>query len=203
MAIKINNELIGTDYFNGTNTSINSLNVNGKWHGYISDGGNDANYLGWYGNAIVETFVQSNSNPCIQRITQMSTGKQFIRYCATNSFSYGDSLFEISGISSWSFSNPGYIRFSNGFQIAWAYKNETVSGTAWGSVYYADVNMGNWAVAFLGNPLFVTANVTTRSGWATIDSWSSTSAGTVRVMRPTKFTSSAYGFGALAFGRWK
>lgn len=94
---KIENQLetlSRTGYFNGTTTSINSLTSDGKWRGYISQNSDDANYLGWYGNTLVETINQQDSNACIQRLTQYLTGRQKIRYRADNQFSYNDDLFE-------------------------------------------------------------------------------------------------------------
>lgn len=85
-----------TKYFNGATTSINTLNINGKWRGYVPTGSEDAQFLGFAGNLIVETFMQSDTNPCLQRITQMASGRTVIRYCTTNAFSYADTLFEAS-----------------------------------------------------------------------------------------------------------
>ena len=89
------NRLIQTQYANGQNVSINDLNTTGKWRIYIPANSNDANYLGWYGNTLVETFVQSSNNGCMQRLTQMSgIGRVcLIRYCDTDSFSYSDTLY--------------------------------------------------------------------------------------------------------------
>lgn len=90
------NTNVSTQYANGSSVSINSLNTNGCWRIYINTGTADANYLGFYGNIIVETFVQSSNNPCIQRITKMLDGTQYLRYCATNSFSYSDPLYMLT-----------------------------------------------------------------------------------------------------------
>lgn len=81
-----------TGYFNGQTTSINDLNTDGKWRGYIPPDSDDANYLGYYGNVIVETFVQSSTAHCIQRITRTYDCKTSIRSSSTNNFSYNDTL---------------------------------------------------------------------------------------------------------------
>lgn len=86
------NNTIATRYFNGATTSINALNETGKWRGFISNGSDDANYLGWAGNVVVETFVQSADTPCMQRITRVADGKIIIRNASTSNFSYNDPL---------------------------------------------------------------------------------------------------------------
>lgn len=90
---KIYKDIEKTDYFNGSTTSINDLNTDGRWRGYIPQNSDDANYLGWYGHTLVETFVQANTNPCIQRLTSYSDGRQKIRIHSNNEFSYNDVLY--------------------------------------------------------------------------------------------------------------
>lgn len=84
-----------TQYFNGTEVSINDLTSNGTWRGYVQNGSNDHKYLGWYGNTIVEVFNQSDANMCMQRLTKMNTGECKIRTRTNNQFSYEDSIYPI------------------------------------------------------------------------------------------------------------
>ncbi len=65
-------------YMSGTTTSINDLLTDGSWRIYISNGSDDANYLGWYGHATVENIVCGNY--IFQRITKVGTGKEYWRY---------------------------------------------------------------------------------------------------------------------------
>ena len=90
------NNLFNTNYADGNSVNINSLKTDGKWRIYIHPNSDDHNYLGWNGNAIVETFVQASDQGCMQRITQMGTGNTYVRYCTTNDFSYNDALKKIN-----------------------------------------------------------------------------------------------------------
>lgn len=88
---KIENQLevlSQTSYADGSTVSINDLNTDGKWRIYIPANSNDANYLGFAGNCIVETFLQSNTTAIMQRITRMTDGKMVFRYAATPTLDY-------------------------------------------------------------------------------------------------------------------
>lgn len=98
--MKINEDFIShkmnkTGYFNRNTTSINDLTTVGSYRGAIANGSDDASYLGFSGNVIVEVFGQS-SIYYMQRITQMATGRVMIRYSQTNSFDYNTPMFEIN-----------------------------------------------------------------------------------------------------------
>lgn len=104
-------------------------------------------------------------------------------------------------IHSYSFANNGYIRFKNGFQIAWLYSNVTAGGTAWGNVYYSDHSMGNWSVAFTAL-YFAKATTNATTFWCTEAGYSATSGGTVRCFRPNNGTGSI-GLRIVGIGKWK
>lgn len=104
-------------------------------------------------------------------------------------------------IESYLLAANGYVRFTNGFQIAWITKTVTAGGNAWGNVYYSDHDLGNWAAPF------ETCYISTpycNSGlyWCTITNVTATSAGTERCFRPNNGTASIY-IGAIGFGKWK
>ena len=84
----LDKKLDKTQYADGTIVSINDLNTDGKWRIYIASGSNDANYLGFAGNCIVETFVQSNTTAIMQRITRMTDGKMVLRYASIPTLDY-------------------------------------------------------------------------------------------------------------------
>lgn len=104
-------------------------------------------------------------------------------------------------IDSFQFNTNGYVRFKNGFQIAWKSQQVVAGGTSWGSIYYSDHNLGNWVVPFVTcyvvNPY---CNATTY--WTTIGNASYSSAGTIRCFRPNSSTSTIW-VGATGFGKWK
>lgn len=107
----------------------------------------------------------------------------------------------VSVVDSYSFAANGYIRYTNGFQIAWVYQSVTAGGTAFGNVYYSDHEMPDWAMPFT-TVYFFGANVNALMYWATLNGSSATNAGTVRCYRPTSTTSTT-GVRAFAIGKWK
>ena len=111
------------------------------------------------------------------------------------------SIGNVTDIDSYSFANNGYIRFKNGFQIAWLYLNVTAGGTAWGNVYYSDHAMGNWTKAFT-SIYFAKATTNSTTFWCTEASYSNTSGGTVRCFRPNNSTGSI-GVRIVGIGKWK
>lgn len=95
----------------------------------------------------------------------------------------------------------GYIRYTNGFQIAWKSASVTAGGNSWGNLYYSDHSMGNWAASFktIYNAV---PSISATQYWCSAGSYSATSAGTVRAMRPTSGTSSV-NVRIIGYGVWK
>lgn len=86
-----------TTYADGTTTSINDLVQDGIYRIYIQKDSTDHNYLGFYGQALVETFIQGNIIQ--QRITNLSSNKTYLRYSpnqSTTPLSYDSVLTLIS-----------------------------------------------------------------------------------------------------------
>ena len=55
----------------------------------------------------------------------------------------------IDGIVEYDFTaNNGYVRFKDGFQIAWKNVNDTGLGELWQNFYISDTTMGNWKKPF-------------------------------------------------------
>lgn len=111
------------------------------------------------------------------------------------------SIGNVTDIDSYSFANSGYIRFKNGFQIAWLYSNVTAGGTAWGNVYYSDHNMGDWTKAFT-SIYFAKATTNSATFWCTESEYSNTSGGTIRCFRPNNSTGNI-GLRIVGIGKWK
>ena len=105
-------------------------------------------------------------------------------------------------IDSYQLGASGYVRFKNGFQIAWIAKfNQTAGGTAWGNVYYSDHSMGNWPISF--NALYnAWPSVTSKLYWVSSDGWNGTSGGTVRCFRPNSYTGNV-AVTITGIGKWK
>ena len=96
----------------------------------------------------------------------------------------------------------GYVKYENGFMFQWKFTSASVSPTLWtGSIYYADVNMGNWSVPFT-NLLGELSSVGSQQWWSTIGDFNNTSAGIVRVFRPTQVSQTIY-LRVFAYGLWK
>lgn len=89
-----------TAYADGTTTSINDLVQDGIYRIYIQKDSEDHNYLGFYGQIIVETFMQANIT--YQRINKLSSGETYLRYTAnqnTTPLSYDTTLIKIANAS--------------------------------------------------------------------------------------------------------
>ena len=106
-------------------------------------------------------------------------------------------------IDSYSFANNGYIRWKNGFQIAWVYSNVEAGGTAWNgtSVYYSDHNLPAWIVSF--STLFSwQGNANSTTFWTSFAGATPSNAGKVRCFRPNDGTGNV-GIYVVGFGKWK
>lgn len=91
-----NTPITSTQYFDGTTTSINTLNGDGvSYRGYIANGGNDNSYLGWYGSCIVESIGVGENGFHVQRITRATNGDSYIRYSSDNTFTYNTELISL------------------------------------------------------------------------------------------------------------
>lgn len=95
----------------------------------------------------------------------------------------------------------GYIRFSNGIQLAWKKTSAQLGGNSWGNSWYSDHNMGDWKAPFK-TLLFSNTYCSVSQYWTAQESVSSTSAGRVRAFRPNseKLTATV---GILGIGLWK
>lgn len=112
-----------------------------------------------------------------------------------------NSISSISDIDSYSLNTNGYVRWKNGFQIAWNIQQNLAGGTAWGNVYYSDHAMGDWiksfttcymAIPYCNNSTF----------WTGIANATATSAGNLRCFRPNNGTATVW-MGVLGIGKWK
>lgn len=113
-----------------------------------------------------------------------------------------NSIKNVTDIDSYSFSNNGYIRFKNGFQIAWNTQQQLAGGTLWtNNIYYSDHSMGDWvkpfttcyiAIPYCNNSTF----------WTGMANASITSAGNLRCFRPNNGTANVW-MGSIGFGKWK
>lgn len=95
----------------------------------------------------------------------------------------------------------GYIRFANGFMIEWKSTSGTAGGTAWGTMYYSDHQMGNWNIPF--TTIFY-AIPTSSSALYTLATggWTNTSGGMIRATRPNEGTANVK-FKIVGIGTWR
>lgn len=114
-----------------------------------------------------------------------------------------DGYEEVSEMSG-SNSNGSWIKYSDGTMICWKKLAGTVNvTTSWGSLYYANVTVGNFAQTFIEIPtinvvgsneaFFVACNGTT----------STSSMGNVLLVRPSTLSNMPYVLNVIAIGRWK
>lgn len=109
-----------------------------------------------------------------------------------------------SGIDSYSFGTDGYIRYNNGFQIAWVSITITGNFTAWaGSVYYLNSSTPtDWAVPFTT----VYSQSASAGGvfyWTTWDAPTTTTPGMVRLLRINAQNNANVPVVITAYGKWK
>jgi hypothetical protein len=96
----------------------------------------------------------------------------------------------------------GYIRFKTGVQIAWVQATSAAVSTAFGSLYYGDVNYGNWDAAFTSVVQSWVGGTTSDTIWITGSGGeTNTNAGNGRVFRPTS-TATVYASTKFAIGTW-
>lgn len=108
----------------------------------------------------------------------------------------------LGGVDSQSTSaTNGYIRFKSGIQIAWRTDTDTVSSGAFGQVYFADQTMGAWGATF-DAVLAITTSTDLRQHWTAHSSATTTTAGAIRIYRPTAFTSISVTSTVIAIGTW-
>lgn len=105
-------------------------------------------------------------------------------------------------VKSGSNSNGNYIKFSDGTMIC----HKHIAGTggsvnAWGSLYFRDVQAGNWAMDFK-TILNVQCTNATNQYWASVSNASETSCGTVRLIRPDS-NAVEYHIHLFAIGTWE
>ena len=102
----------------------------------------------------------------------------------------------------------GYIKFKNGFMLAWKRQNFTnvPLTTAWGALYDNGnlINLGNWKVAFKETPI-TTVDIQSSSGVFTEghQNVSTTSAGGIWLVRGTASNGVSGTITAIGVGRWK
>lgn len=99
----------------------------------------------------------------------------------------------------------GYIRLSNGIQIAWQSKNITAGGTEWNTstkMWYSDHSMNDWAKPFNTTPHVIFANVGALQFWCTIADCTPTNPGKIRCYRPNNSTLNCQ-LHVFAIGTWE
>lgn len=102
-------------------------------------------------------------------------------------------------INSQNLLSNGYIRFDNGFQIAWV--TNTIDGeeTVWNGIHYKEKYMGNWPVPFV--TIFGAYSNQNGDGWTGIRNYSTTNVGNIRAFRPNTVGTPI--ITAIGFGTWK
>lgn len=94
-----------------------------------------------------------------------------------------------------------YIKFENGLMFQWMAYNASVTMATTGNVAYGDVSMPNWPQPFTTIHFAIPIN-TNVNAWCAMGNYSITSAGTVRIYRPT-IQDGTYYIRVFAVGRWK
>ena len=108
----------------------------------------------------------------------------------------------IGTIDSYQLGVNGYIRFSNGLQIAWVEAYKSVSLQSWGNIFYVDItDMPNWVVPFT-KVYQQHATCNNKQFWFANDDATTTSPGLIRVLRATAGNFNIY-IKAIAIGAWK
>lgn len=140
--------------------------------------------------------LQDNVEADIGDLTNLATTSRSNLVSAINNLASGEIVGSVLQASA------GYIKYSNGFMLQWQEKNSTVSASAYGNLYYADITMSNWAIPF--TTIFQAIASVEQAQWlATIGGYGSTNPGLLRVYRPNTASSVSVKVKVFAFGLWK
>lgn len=117
----------------------------------------------------------------------------------------GNSQFNLinSGIDSYLFGTDGYIRYNNGFQIAWVTLNVTGNFSAWaGSIYYLNSSTKNWPQAFT-EIYYQNATADQVFYWLANSTPTITASGMVRLLRVNGQNNVNIPITITGYGKWK
>ena len=141
---------------------------------------------------------QNNDIPDINKVTanDMNEIKSIVNNNATELGNIASTIIESSNDAS-----GGYLKFSDGSIIQWKKVNATLGGTSWGSLWYSDHAMGDWLIPF--TTLYLTySSVGLLQYWCTSEFATITSAGQIRVFRPTDQQTQGI-LTVIGVGSWK
>lgn len=107
--------------------------------------------------------------------------------------------------------NGTAIKYDNGLMICYKELMLTMAvNSAWGSVYESgNISLGNFPVAFISPPIVSVTNAAKtgdgiNGGWVEyIQSVSTTSCGTITMIRPSSANSATFKLNIIAIGMWK
>ena len=141
---------------------------------------------------------QNNDIPNINKVTasDMNEIKSVVNNNATELSNLPSTI-----IDSDSDSTGGYLKFSDGTIIQWKQATETLGGNVWSNLWYSDHTLGDWKVAFT-TLYFVYSSVNLLQYWCTSQFATTTSAGQMRVYRPTDQTAQGT-ITIIGVGRWQ
>lgn len=147
---------------------------------------------------VLRDFVKSD---VVGNLTSLKTSNKSNIVAAVNEIV--SNMGGISDIDSSSFGANGYVRWKNGFQIAWLTQQINAGGNLWSGtgIYYSDHSLGNWVKPFT-NCYICVPYLNSATYWGSVSGAGDTSAGSLRCFRPNSSTATIWA-GALAFGKWK
>lgn len=100
-------------------------------------------------------------------------------------------------------SNGNWIKYADGTLIQVKKFTFTPSMAQWGGLYYADVNLGKWAISFISVP-FVNVSIHNLQYWVTgPDSITATNIGAIRLYRQINLANYQTYVSVIGIGRWK
>jgi hypothetical protein len=140
----------------------------------------------------------NNDIPDINKVTanDMNEIKAVVNNNATELSNLPSTIIESS-----SDATGGYLKFSDGTIIQWKQVNATLGGNAWSNLWYSDHTMGDWEIPF--TTLYLTyTSVNLLQYWCTGQYATTTSAGQIRVFRPTDQTAQGT-VAVIGVGRWQ
>lgn len=148
--------------------------------------------------------VDANSSTCIANQNHIGTLTDLDTSAKTDLVSAINEVNDESGIDSYSYGTDGYIRYKNGFQIAWVTINVTGNFTAWaGSVYFLNSSTPtNWAKPFTA-VYSQSASAGSLFYWLTCDAPTTTTPGMVRLLRINSQSNVNVPVTITAYGKWK
>ena len=142
----------------------------------------------------IKSVVNANAN-LVGDLSNLNTETKSSIVAAINGLATGEIVESL-------LSENGYIKYSNGFMLQWISIETSLTTSSYGSLFYADVALGDWDIPF--TTIFGVIPTNNQAQWiSSIGEYTNTNAGRFRCYRPNAASNSNVYLKVLAYGLWK